>query len=111
MAPLGYEDVGRLYVAMHNALGVSCVQCVRDLDGKRQQSSLLQRTVPDRVLERLAIQKFHGDERQPVLVTDVMDGANVGVVQGRSGLRLALEAGQGLRVPGYFIGKELQRDE
>ena len=66
----------------------------------------LQRAVSEQVLESPAIQELHGDERQPILVTDVVNGANVGVVQSGGGLRLTLEAGQCLRVPGYFIWKD-----
>jgi hypothetical protein len=33
------------------------------------------------------------------------------MVQGRRGLRLALEAGQSLRIAGHFVRQELERDE
>jgi hypothetical protein len=33
------------------------------------------------------------------------------MIQGRGGPRLAAETGERLRVPGYFIGQELERDE
>jgi hypothetical protein len=54
---------------------------------------------------------FHGDERSAFVLPDVVDGANVGMVQRGGGLRLALESGQGLWVSGYFFGKELQGDK
>jgi hypothetical protein len=38
------------------------------------------------------------------LLVDLVDCANVGMVQGRGGLRLALEAAQGLRIAGNFVG-------
>jgi len=43
-----------------------------------------------------------------ILLADVMNRANVGMVQRRSSLRLALKAGQRLRVSGDFIGQELE---
>ena len=46
-----------------------------------------------------------------VLLADFVDRADVGMVQGRSGLRFALETCQRLRVLGYFIGQELQGDK
>ncbi len=46
-----------------------------------------------------------------VLLADVVNGADVGVVQGGGGLGFALEAAQGLRISGDLIGKEFQGDE
>ena len=63
------------------------------------------------MLQRLAVEKLHGDEGLAVFFADVVNGANVGVVQGRCGLGLALKAGERLRVAGYFIGKEFQGHE
>ena len=45
------------------------------------------------------------------MLTNVMNRADVGVVQGRGCFRLALETAQGLCVFGYFIGQELQSHE
>ena len=40
-----------------------------------------------------------------------MDGADVGMIQGRSGLRFTLKAGQCLSVAGHFIGQELESNK
>jgi len=40
-------------------------------------------TLRDDVLQRSAFQKFHSDERSAVFFADVMNGADVGVVQCR----------------------------
>jgi hypothetical protein len=45
------------------------------------------------------------------VVTDVVNGANVGMVQGGSGLCFTLETGQSLRIPGQIIGKEFEGDK
>jgi hypothetical protein len=42
------------------------------------------------------------------VLIDLMNGADVGVVQGGSCLRLALETGQGLRIFGHCVGQEFQ---
>jgi hypothetical protein len=47
----------------------------------------------------------------PLLLTDVIDRADVGMIQRRSGLSLPPEAGQRLRVAGDILGQELERDE
>ena len=65
----------------------------------------------DAVLERLAIQKLHGDERLAVVLADLVDRADVRMVQRRRGTRFAPEAFQRLRVAGHFLGQELQGHE
>ena len=45
------------------------------------------------------------------LLADVVDGADVGMVQGGGGLGFAPEAVQGLRVLGDIVGQEFERDE
>ena len=76
--------------AASSASAISMARASRRLD--------LQRPPRDAVLQRHAIQKLHGDERLAVLLADFVDGADVGMVQGRSGSSFALEAVQGLRV-------------
>src|SRR4029077_4209203 len=44
-------------------------------------------------------------------VADVVDSANVGVIEGRGGLCFALEARDDLRVAGYIVGKKFERDQ
>ena len=63
------------------------------------------------MLQRRAIEKLHGDEGMPVLFTDVMDCADVRMIQSRSGLSLPLKAGQRLRVTGDIFWQELERDK
>jgi hypothetical protein len=60
------------------------------------------------MLQGHAIQKFHGDERMAAFLSNVVNGADVGMVQSGSGLRLSLETAEGLRISGNFIGQKLQ---
>src|SRR5208282_269216 len=68
-------------------------------------------TPRDAVLQGQPVKKLHGDERLPVLLADVMNRANVGVVQGGSGSCFATETLQGLRVLRDLVGEKLQGDE
>jgi hypothetical protein len=52
------------------------------------------------MLQRHAIEKLHGDERLFAMPPDFINGADVGMVQRRRGLRLALKAGERLRIFG-----------
>ena len=60
------------------------------------------------MLEGKAIEELHGDERLAALVVNFVNGADVRMVQCGCGLGLALEAGEGLRIFGYFVGQEFQ---
>ncbi len=51
----------------------------------------------DDVLQRRAFQKLHGDEGFAVLFTDVVDGADVGMVQRGGGFGFPPKAFEGLR--------------
>src|SRR3984893_15157287 len=63
------------------------------------------------MLQRHAVQKLHDQERMAVLLPDLIDRADVGMVQCRRSLSLSLKAGQCLRVLGYFIRQKLQGDK
>src|SRR5216683_5546772 len=67
--------------------------------------------VQPEMLQCHAIKKLHGDEGAAVLLADVVNGADVGMIQGRRGLRLTPEASQRLGVFGDIIRKKLQGDE
>ena len=64
-----------------------------------------------RLLQRAALQILHGDEGAAVLLADVMNGADVGMIQRGRGSRLALEPAQRLSVARQIVRQELQRDE
>jgi hypothetical protein len=61
-----------------------------------------------KVLQGLAIQKLHGNERLATLLADIVDRADVGMVQGRRCLRFPAEPLQRLPVLGHVFGQELQ---
>ena len=62
----------------------------------------------DLVFEGHALQVLHGDKRLAVLPADVVNGADVGVIQRRSCLGLTLEASQGLGVASHVVGQKFQ---
>ena len=63
------------------------------------------------MLESHTFQIFHGDERQAVLFANVVNGADVGMVQSRSGLCLALKAVESLGIASDVIGQEFQSNK
>ena len=65
----------------------------------------------DAMLQRQPVQKFHGDEGLPVLLVNVVNRADVGVIQCGGGLCFAFETSESLRVAGNFLRQKFQRHE
>src|SRR5580693_1208218 len=63
------------------------------------------------MLQGHSVQKLHGDEGLSALVINLVNGADVRMIQSGRSLRFALESGQSLLILGYFIGQEFQGDE
>jgi hypothetical protein len=61
---------------------------------RRQNQLVLHRTPRNAMLQ--PIQELRGDEGLPVLIINLVDGADIGMVKCRGCLRFALKAGQGL---------------
>ncbi len=106
-----HKDVSGLDVPMDNPFGVSYIEGIRDFDGECNHGIKVHRLALDGVLERHPVQEFHYDEGLPILLANVVNSADVGMIQGRGGLRFAPETTQRLRVFGYFVGQKLERDK
>ncbi len=105
-----HEDVRGLDVPMDDPLRVCGIQRVGDLDAQIEHRFDLQRLASDPVPERLPLQQFHGDEGSPIGLVNLVDRADVRVVQRGCSLSFPLEAAESLCVVGEFVGKELQGD-
>src|SRR6202171_6655995 len=74
---LGDENVRRLEVAMHDALGMGRVERIGNLDSESQKRVIVERPSCDVVLQGLALEKLHRDVRLLVTLADFVDRANV----------------------------------
>ena len=74
------------------SLAVRLRQRTGDLDGILQEFCYGQRTFTDAGGQRFAFQEFHHEKIHAVLMTEIMQSADVGVIQGRCGARLSFEA-------------------
>src|SRR5437899_492900 len=63
------------------------------------------------MLQSLAIQELHRNKSLAILLPDVVDRANIRMIQRGCGLRLALETSQGLSVSGNLLRQKLESDE
>ena len=74
------------------------VQRVGDLDAHLERRIQVERTGGQPIRQRHSVEKLHDDEGAPVLVADVVDRADVRVIQGRRGTSFALESRQRVSV-------------
>src|ERR1700728_30070 len=63
------------------------------------------------MLQRYAVQKLHDNERLPLVLPNFVDGADVGMVQGRSGACFAAKTFQSLRNLRDIFRQKLEGDE
>src|SRR5580658_8273559 len=86
------EYVRGLDVPMDDPLRMCRIQCICNLDAQIEYRLELQRLASDSVPERLPLQQFHGDEGSPIGLVNLVDRADVRVVQRGGCLSLPLKA-------------------
>ncbi len=96
---------------MNDSFGMSGVERVDDFNRQIEQNGALDGLSGDTMLKRQPVQKFHGDKAFAVVLTDFINGADVGMVEGRRRPGLAAETFQSLRVLCHFVGKEFECDK
>src|ERR1022692_4893884 len=82
---LGDKNIGRLDVAMNDPLGVRGVERVGNLNGEREDQLSFHRSAGNPMLQRLPVQKLHGDVRLLATLADVVNGADVGMAESGGG--------------------------
>ena len=75
-----------LDVSVNDPLRVGRVETVGHLDGEAQQRPWLERPPAQVLAEGLAFEQLHRDEGPTVNLADLVDGADVGVIERRGGL-------------------------
>ena len=78
---IGDEDVRRFDIAMDDAGGVGGVECVRNLRAQVERGVDRQRVAADLSAQRRAAQELHDKERQIAVPSDVIQRADVWMVQ------------------------------
>src|SRR5262249_53962590 len=106
--PVGrHDDVRGLDVTVYDTAGVRDGESVRDLDGDGQGGRDLQRPAADQLLQRRPLDVLHDDVAEPVRLPRVVDGGDVGVVEGGAEERLPVEAPAGGLVGGQLRTEDL----
>src|SRR6266571_3747373 len=94
----GDEDVLRLQVAMDDPFLVRSRQTMRNLDRIVDRFAFRLRRAAQSFAQRLAFEQFRDDVRRAVMRADIVDGKNVGMVQGARSLRFLLETPQAILI-------------
>jgi hypothetical protein len=110
LAALRDEDVGRLDVAMDDAFRVRRIKPIRNLRRDIHQRLGIHRPSRDAMFERLAFEHFHGEIRPPFVLADLINSADIGMIQRGRRASLPLEAFESLRVGGKSVGQKFERD-
>jgi len=87
------------------------IERIGNLDAQREHCIELHWTVTDDMFQRGAVEVFHDDIRLAVLLADVVDGADIRMVERGGGSGLAAEALERQPVSGYIFGEEFEGDE
>ena len=106
----GQQDVGALDVAVYNAFLVRGLQALRRLGRDVEGFVERQGTAADLLVEAGALDVGHRDEDLAVDLVDLMNRADVGMIDRRRGLGFASKTLLGLGVLGQPRGEKLQGD-
>src|ERR1700732_5332961 len=96
---------------MNDAFRMGCIHRFGNFDGDPQQRIEFHRSVADQVLQRGAFEELHRDEGLALMLSDFVDGADVGMVQSGVSARFTPETLQGRLVVRDLVWQEFQGDE
>ena len=105
------EDIRRLDVAMDDSLGMRRIERIRNLHAEIEHLLDRQRFIFDPVLQRLAIEKFHGDERLAIYFVHVVNRADIGMIQSGGRACFPSKSFERLAIRGKIFRQEFQRNE
>src|SRR5207247_1256724 len=83
----GDKNICRLDIAVNDALGMSRFQGIGNLYPQVKQQIELQSLFSDALLECSPFQQLHGDKMPPVHLCNLINSADVGMIQGRGSSR------------------------
>ena len=109
-AGLRQHDVGGLEIAMDDALAMRLVERVGDLDGDLQRLVERERPFLEARGQRLALEMRHDQVVRAIDAADVVDAADVGMVQRGDRPGLALEACPRIGIAGDVARQDLDGD-
>jgi hypothetical protein len=111
MASLSEENVRWFDVSVNDPFGVSGLQCIGNLHPHPNYLLIWERFADNGVFQRLAFEHLHNDEWAAVVLVNVVNRADVGMIQSRGGTRLSLQLLDGRAVEWQFLWQKLECDK
>ena len=105
----GQKDVGGLDIAMNDLFRMRGFERIGDLDRELNRQAEFNRPSRDAFLQCFTIQQLHRNELLAVGFVNVVDSADIGMIQCGRRSSLALKALDGLDVVGNLTGQEFER--
>ena len=94
---------------MHDSPDMRFRQPFGSLSGEVEYLFRLKRTLAKKPAKRLPLYELHRDVVNPVVLANVVDRNDVGVVESGRGTRLLLEASRALRIQSELLPEHLDR--
>src|SRR5215469_13657242 len=91
MASAGYKDIARFDIAMNDPTRMSRVQRIRDFNRQLYEMFRSECFLLNHLLEGPALKELHNDVGLPLKTTEIMNRADVRVIQRRRHLRFELK--------------------
>ena len=102
------ENVRGLNVAMNDAFGMSRGKRVGYLNTHIEHQAHVYGRAVAAMFQRLPFQQFHGDERLILSLADIVDGANIRMIESGCSAGLTLKAVESLAISGHFGREKFQ---
>src|SRR4030095_13360040 len=102
------EDICGLDVPVYDTFPVGRFEAVGNLNADVQELGYFDGLSANAVLESLALEQLHGDERTAFKLSNIVNGADVGMVERGCSARFATESLCGLRVLGNVLGEKFR---
>src|SRR5882762_6528596 len=110
LSPLHEKYIRRLDVAVHDSFRVRRVEPVSDLNTDLQKFRNFDGLPANAVLECLAFEQLHSDKRPTFEFSNIVNRADVRMIEQGGGARFAAESLDRLRVLGNIVRQEFQRN-
>ena len=108
MSAVRYKNIRWLDIAVNDSFRMRRVQGIRDFNSQFDDLVERKRPAGNPLAQRLPLEKFHRDEFAAVLFADVVNRANVRMVERGGRLRFAAEPLERGGFAGHFTGEEFQ---
>ena len=104
------HNIGAFNVSVNDVLLVSSLETLSRLDGDIECFVELEGPVLDHLLDASAVDALHGDEGEPIGLVDLVNGADIGMVECRGRLGFTEKAFLFFFARQLVHGREFQRD-